>query len=222
MVGVPDEALERRRAQNRIAQRRFRQKRQGNRNAEENRQSQESTFPLPVFPEATGLDVCFEDFVLSPGHTPTSSVSIQCPRTQPSNLVTSTMFSELEREFARGSTVASIQVSGTASEATVAAETPVVQLGSPCQPEREASVENAAVIRLETLEHSPGTLSLLGQSAARSTSSSSSSSNGSGWLGALHMAAKRGHSGIMRFLLQQNIDINERDSDGLTALMGHD
>lgn len=108
-------------------------------------------------------------------------------------------------------------------------------------------MENTAVIRVEALEHSPGTQSLLGQSADRSTSSSSSSSNGSGWLGALHMAAKRGHSGIIQFckfpqilsytsylllgnytcanglpsmqVLQQNIDINERDSDGLTALM---
>ncbi|KAH6855496.1 ankyrin repeat-containing domain protein [Chaetomium sp. MPI-CAGE-AT-0009] len=128
------------------------------------------------------------------------------------------MFSDLEREFARGSTVSSVTGPGAVPEQGIAAETPVVQMGSPCQPEKETSMEHTAVVRVEALEHSPGTLSLLGQSA-RSTSSSSSSTNGSGWLGALHMAAKRGHSGIIRFLLQQNVDINERDSDGLTALM---
>ncbi|KAJ5373388.1 hypothetical protein N7517_005394 [Penicillium concentricum] len=37
----------------------------------------------------------------------------------------------------------------------------------------------------------------------------------SGWLSALHIAAQKGHHRIMRVLLQQNIDCDEMDSDGL-------
>ncbi|KAL7941995.1 ankyrin repeat-containing domain protein [Trichoderma barbatum] len=40
-----------------------------------------------------------------------------------------------------------------------------------------------------------------------------------GWLSALHMAARRGHGGIVRLLLQNCMDTNEQDSDGLTPLM---
>ncbi|KAL7956538.1 ankyrin repeat-containing domain protein [Trichoderma compactum] len=40
-----------------------------------------------------------------------------------------------------------------------------------------------------------------------------------GWLSALHMAGRRGHGGIVRFLLQNCMDTNEPDSDGLTPLM---
>ncbi|KAI1326924.1 ankyrin repeat-containing domain protein [Xylariaceae sp. FL0255] len=42
---------------------------------------------------------------------------------------------------------------------------------------------------------------------------------GIGWLNALHMAAQRGQTGILQTLLQQNMDCNEQDSHGLTALM---
>jgi ankyrin repeat protein len=41
-----------------------------------------------------------------------------------------------------------------------------------------------------------------------------------GWLGSLHIAAKKGNDLIVRVLLQQgNLDCDERDSDGRTALM---
>ncbi|KAK4233335.1 ankyrin repeat-containing domain protein [Achaetomium macrosporum] len=41
-----------------------------------------------------------------------------------------------------------------------------------------------------------------------------------GWLGTLHIAAQRGNEEIVRILLQQGkVDCNERDSDGRTALM---
>lgn len=39
------------------------------------------------------------------------------------------------------------------------------------------------------------------------------------WLGALHIAAQKGHDRIVRVLLQQNMDCNEKDSDGRTPLM---
>ncbi|KAJ5968573.1 hypothetical protein N7501_004821 [Penicillium viridicatum] len=41
----------------------------------------------------------------------------------------------------------------------------------------------------------------------------------SGCLSALHIAARKGHHGIMRVLLQQTIDCDEIDSDGLTSLI---
>ncbi|KAI1424143.1 ankyrin repeat-containing domain protein [Xylaria sp. FL1777] len=43
--------------------------------------------------------------------------------------------------------------------------------------------------------------------------------NSRGWLSPLHMAAKKGSSRIIRMLLQHNSDCNERDSEGLTPLI---
>lgn len=41
-----------------------------------------------------------------------------------------------------------------------------------------------------------------------------------GWIGALHIAAQRGHEQILRLLLQSgNMDINQQDSDGRTPLL---
>ena len=48
---------------------------------------------------------------------------------------------------------------------------------------------------------------------------SSSSMKGNGWLCPLHIAAQKGHDRIVRVLLEQKVDCNERDSDGLTPLM---
>ncbi|KAF5026929.1 hypothetical protein F66182_959 [Fusarium sp. NRRL 66182] len=47
------------------------------------------------------------------------------------------------------------------------------------------------------------------------------------WLSPLHIAAKKGHSRIIRILLQCDVDCNEQDSEGLTPLThavigGHD
>ncbi|RWA06757.1 hypothetical protein EKO27_g8353 [Xylaria grammica] len=40
-----------------------------------------------------------------------------------------------------------------------------------------------------------------------------------GWLGPLHIAAQKGHGAIVRILMQHNTNCDERDSDGMTALM---
>ncbi|KAH7131773.1 ankyrin repeat-containing domain protein [Dactylonectria estremocensis] len=40
-----------------------------------------------------------------------------------------------------------------------------------------------------------------------------------GWLSTLHIAARRGHQRIVRTLIEHDIDCNERDSDGRTALI---
>jgi hypothetical protein len=40
-----------------------------------------------------------------------------------------------------------------------------------------------------------------------------------GWLGPVHMAAKRGHNKILRLLMDKHPDCNEKDSDGTTPLM---
>lgn len=39
------------------------------------------------------------------------------------------------------------------------------------------------------------------------------------WVSTLHIAAQKGHEGIVNVLLEHSTDINERDSDGRTALM---
>ncbi|KAJ5150726.1 uncharacterized protein N7500_010915 [Penicillium coprophilum] len=41
----------------------------------------------------------------------------------------------------------------------------------------------------------------------------------SGWLSALHIAAQKGHYRIMRMLLEQDIDCNEIDGNGMTPLI---
>ncbi|KAJ3580173.1 hypothetical protein NPX13_g390 [Xylaria arbuscula] len=40
-----------------------------------------------------------------------------------------------------------------------------------------------------------------------------------GWLRPLHVAAQKGHGAIVRLLVQHSTDCDERDSDGMTALM---
>ncbi|KAK1762512.1 ankyrin repeat-containing domain protein [Phialemonium atrogriseum] len=55
---------------------------------------------------------------------------------------------------------------------------------------------------------------------ASSSSSSSTTSTNQGWLSTLHIAAQKGHEHILRVLLRQrNVDLDERDSDGRTALI---
>lgn len=41
----------------------------------------------------------------------------------------------------------------------------------------------------------------------------------SGWLSPLHVAARKGYDGIVRILLQHNVDCEEKDSDGLAPLI---
>ncbi|KAJ5811089.1 hypothetical protein N7447_010605 [Penicillium robsamsonii] len=55
--------------------------------------------------------------------------------------------------------------------------------------------------------------------SALSPETAKSHDTGSGWLSALHIAAQKGHHRIMRMLLQQDIDCDEIDSDGLTPLI---
>ncbi|KAK4032090.1 ankyrin repeat-containing domain protein [Parachaetomium inaequale] len=43
--------------------------------------------------------------------------------------------------------------------------------------------------------------------------------SGNKWQSPLHMAAQKGHNGIVCLLLEQDVDCNEGDSEGLTPLM---
>ncbi|KAI0416348.1 ankyrin repeat-containing domain protein [Xylaria grammica] len=54
---------------------------------------------------------------------------------------------------------------------------------------------------------------------APSNSTSRSSTSATGWLSPLHIAARKGSSRIIRMLLQHNSDCNESDSQGLTPLI---
>ncbi|WYZ41096.1 hypothetical protein EsH8_IV_001437 [Colletotrichum jinshuiense] len=63
-----------------------------------------------------------------------------------------------------------------------------------------------------------------GGGALTSASSSSEDNHGlaahdRGWLSTLHIAARRGHKRIVRTLVERDIDCNEKDSDGRTALI---
>ena len=54
---------------------------------------------------------------------------------------------------------------------------------------------------------------LIDQSSTRSTASLG------GWFSSLHLAAQKGHHGIVSILLEHGVDCNEKDSDGLTPML---
>ncbi|KAI0877412.1 ankyrin repeat-containing domain protein [Hypoxylon argillaceum] len=58
-----------------------------------------------------------------------------------------------------------------------------------------------------------------GQEAPDNTSQSPTVKSASGWLSPLHIAARKGSSRIIRMLVQHNSDCNEPDSEGLTPLI---
>ncbi|KAB8437443.1 hypothetical protein FH972_025121 [Carpinus fangiana] len=60
--------------------------------------------------------------------------------------------------------------------------------------------------------------SILPYDASTTASSVSSDPAEQGWLGPLHIAVEEGHDRIIRILLEQNIPVNAKDSDGRTPL----
>ena len=65
----------------------------------------------------------------------------------------------------------------------------------------------------------PGTSSGSPTDASQSSEESHARKHDRGWLSTLHIAARRGHERIVKTLTERNIDCNEKDSDGRTALI---
>ncbi|VUC34872.1 unnamed protein product [Clonostachys rosea] len=201
-----DEGVERRRLQNRIAQRRFRQK-----------HSKKKTDSLPPDQIArhevnggTGVDHQLH------AHLPTASTS---------------------EEITSAITADSANAMGGLGLCT-----PVSNLHAPSPPDAlpaslEAVLSNLSndlplIGNLTSKDLSlmyPESLSTGSHSIPIETNNTppidpslsdvASSGEDSGWMSTLHMAAQKGHEGIMCVLLEHSTNINERDSDGRTALM---
>ncbi|CAG9990180.1 unnamed protein product, partial [Clonostachys byssicola] len=202
-----DEGVERRRLQNRIAQRRFRQKH----NKKKNDSAASDQIARDEENGRTGVDNQLHT------HLPTPSTSEQ---------ITSAVTADT-----------------TNAMGSLGLCTPVSNLHAPSPPDAlpvsfEAVLSNLSADlplmgNLTSKDLSlmyPDSLSSVSHSMPIETNNTppidpslsdvaSSGDESSGWMSTLHMAAQKGHEGIMCVLLEHSTNINERDSDGRTALM---
>ncbi|RFU78091.1 ankyrin repeat domain-containing 27 [Trichoderma arundinaceum] len=249
-MAMPDDPLERRRVQNRMAQRRFRF-RQNQRNAIE-LVGQVQNAAASLYLEAVNLDGRLDDFSLPTNDGSSIPVDFSASLSCVGSL--SETFSLLDSHNrhdhftgvdANGNCIPyaiSEPVHSTLSTSPSNSTTLDI-LGSgrmqdrntsPAQSENlhyvseEKSLESAIMATTDLIKtsnfSSPDRSSAgapLDQPSAGTSPGTSDESgiNNPGWLSALHMAARRGHGGIVRLLLQHCMDTNERDSDGLTPLM---
>ncbi|RYP24617.1 hypothetical protein DL765_000443 [Monosporascus sp. GIB2] len=225
MTKIPDEALERRRAQNRIAQRRFRQKRHGNRKA-----SQDAALSLSYL-EAGSLDVLFQEPVLSSGDGTSWPVDLPSSPRQLSGLCSA--YADIDSELTQCTPPATAPHTLPTSPAGSTTLSDIIWPGLAGEPsmvpsENSRRSSHGKSLELTITEPTEQSQSLRsrqpGMGSRGSTPNVDAGSgcdaySGSGWLSALHMAARQGHGGIVRVLLHQNMDCNERDSDGQTPLM---
>nr|XP_036581785.1 tetratricopeptide ankyrin repeat and coiled-coil containing 1 [Colletotrichum truncatum]KAF6790228.1 tetratricopeptide ankyrin repeat and coiled-coil containing 1 [Colletotrichum truncatum] len=82
--------------------------------------------------------------------------------------------------------------------------------GSPAPPQNPPSSSSVST---------PGTGGGAPAHASPSSDDSHAPVHDRGWLSTLHIAARRGHERIVRALIERDIDCNEKDSDGRTALI---
>lgn len=88
--------------------------------------------------------------------------------------------------------------------------TEISQSSSSLDLESSASVPGSNV-RQDAVNHSEGLNFSSGAQCATSLRTAS-------WESPLHIAARKGYGGMVRLLLEQNVDCNEKDSEGLTPL----
>ncbi|KAK4066063.1 uncharacterized protein Triagg1_8372 [Trichoderma aggressivum f. europaeum] len=249
-MAMPDGPLERRRIQNRMAQRRFRFRQKQRNTIELGGQVQNTTTSLCH--EAANLDDWLDNFSLPTNDGSSMSVDFSASLTCAGGL--SESFSLIEGHHGHGYFTGvdangncipyaiSEPVHSTVSTSPSNSTTLDV-LGSgrmqhrntsPAQSEnlhyvpKEKNSESATTATtdlIRTSNFSSPDRSIAGAPVEQASAGTSpgtgdeSDINNPGWLSALHIAAKRGHGGIVRLLLQNCMDTNERDSDGLTPLM---
>ncbi|KAL7782530.1 ankyrin repeat-containing domain protein [Trichoderma ceciliae] len=252
-MSMPDDPVERRRIQNRMAQRRFRlrQRNQDSWNAIE-LIGQKQNAPAELQLEAIHLGGRLEDFGLTTNDG--SSLPINFSNSLSSAESLNESFSLLDGN-SRLDHFTGLDANGNCISYAISEPLPSTISTSPAN---STTVENLGCGRMQSRNPSPAqsegiryaskkqsleaavttTANLIRSSNFSSPDSSSTgvpidhpsagTSPGTsnecciqnpGWLGALHMAARRGHGGIVRLLLHNHMDINERDSDGLTPLM---
>ncbi|KAI0145949.1 hypothetical protein F4776DRAFT_384963 [Hypoxylon sp. NC0597] len=215
------EALERRRTQNREAQRRFRRKRTLQASVDWNEVLSNA---LNATYDPTHIDI-------QPQDLPSSDASFT-PTSLPSTSFNSALgyFGCLTPPHSECSPQDVDKFLEHASSSSTQNIDPAFSSSRPSPPTKSAT-------RIQTHDKYPSNLSGntpltrsgsvasagqgygLGSESPGDYTSTSSSTNACGWLSPLHMAARRGNDRIAWLLLQQGVDCNEKDSDGLTPIM---
>ncbi|KAJ4859940.1 ankyrin repeats (3 copies) domain-containing protein [Trichoderma breve] len=245
-MSIPEDPLERRRLQNRMAQRRFRsrQKNQEQRNAIE-LASQLQSAAASLYSESVNMEGRLEDFS-STANTAHDASSLRGGYSASLNGVggiheSFSLFDSNNRHDhfvgldANGNCIPyalSEPVPSTISTSP-GNSSPLDVLGSGRMQHRNSSpahsdnyfssedhlLESAIIATNDLMKTTNFGSPDLSSADTSPRASDSCAMSDPGWLSALHMAARRGHGGIVRLLLQNCMDTNEPDSDGLTPLM---
>ncbi|OTA66639.1 hypothetical protein K449DRAFT_235875 [Hypoxylon sp. EC38] len=215
------EALERRRTQNREAQRRFRRKRTLQASIDWNEVLSNA---LNATYEPTHIDIQSQDFPSSDASfTPTSHPSTSFNSafgyfgclTPPQSECSP---QDVDQFLEHASSSSAQNIEPTFSSSRLSPSTKSVTRIQPHEKYSGTLSGNTPLTR-------SGSVASTGQGYRRGSESPSdytsalSTTNTCGWLSPLHMAARRGNDRIAWLLLQQGVDCNEKDSDGLTPIM---
>ncbi|KAL3473977.1 ankyrin repeat-containing domain protein [Aspergillus californicus] len=216
-IQLPADATERRRIQNRIAQRKFRQKKQLERIADRISNGQSERIPHTNDDHAAQADKSFEasDLLLDIADT-VSPVEARKSRTDPQledfSLDLETMDNILDNYNPFDPIDAPLFPFPTSTDTTH----PLV-LGSGSVPDVAAQYRPSP--RERNTQDKDGSLGHATCLAVHAFHESNPTGKEKGWLGTVHIAAQKGHERILRVLLEQGkTDLNSTDSDGRTPL----
>ncbi|MCJ1286181.1 hypothetical protein MMC26_005526 [Xylographa opegraphella] len=220
-----EDALERRRIQNRMAQRRFRRNQRLQNSVDWTEVKEDAYNSMYLDLQSQGLSS--GDAYLSPGPYPNSSINsaVRCLDTLASSHGHDLLLDDIS--FLEHSSAVSTQDRDpTFSSLQTSPSSPtVVEQFSNSVP--NSSPMNHSLVPLGSFTGTAQGSYSLSPSTPSDCSSTPSVRSPCGWLSPLHIAAQKGHDRIARILLQHNIDCNEKDSDGLTpiahaAIGGHE
>ncbi|KAJ5445180.1 hypothetical protein N7491_001262 [Penicillium cf. griseofulvum] len=220
-------SLEHRRAQNRLAQRRFRQ-RQSQQKANADRPLQTQTLELPKSTEDPSDIFNISSGTRSTHQSPVKSsplgLGVDCLQGGANGLIGFQNF--INMDDLMDSTLSSLLAGPSPGiSSTDSVEHTLFGSDRDQHPKHPASQQAQTTPDIFDTNFLPKPLT--DDSTPASARSASAVAPGvgkslgtdSGWLSTLHIAAQKGHHRIMRVLLQQDIDCDEVDSDGLTPLI---
>ncbi|XP_044714934.1 ankyrin repeats (many copies) domain-containing protein [Hirsutella rhossiliensis] len=201
-VDLPNDRASRRRLQNRIAQRKFRQSRADTLQNNQRLSAEATTDESLTTPSLSLQDV---DLSLSTASTFNPDFLLADDSTGSSQTPCDTTVSTISH-----STVAhcgGVPIDAAPAECVFPPTTPLFQTIRFGQAIKEPGI---------TIRSSPE--DSCGDSVPEPTGPDALYTD-NGWLAALHIAARRGHEPVVRTLLQHGVDCNETDSDGRTPLI---
>ncbi|TVY36964.1 Ankyrin repeat domain-containing protein [Lachnellula subtilissima] len=207
---LPTDTIERRRLQNRIAQRKFRQKRQHNsvdvvRSEPAFHQGVE-TIDTPIsidsgfFPSAEAFT-----FQSNPPHIDNSNPGLE-----------DVNFGEWSLD-AMDSIFTSNDISFSTIDAPPFHLDPTSQDMPQSSPAANHTFLNAPITNTNTPRPHPR--ALISPQPVELANIPPAPTQDNGWLSAIHIAARNGNNLILNILIQQNADLNEKDNDGRTPLV---